>query len=296
MSLEILNVVAPILLIAGIGYVLEWRGMGFHSASLSRLVILLGTPSLVFSALTETTLPAQDVMRLMLGALLVVLIGGTLATIALILARLPVRSFIASLSLPNSGNVGLPVVLFAFGDEGLTIGVAFFFTIALCQYLIAPLIMAGQFRIRSVIEQPLVWSIVAVVGFKSSGIAPPQILSETTKLLGGMMVPVMLVLLGGALARLKVKDVKVSTALAVVRLLIGTASGFAVITILPLEPIEAAAIFLMSSMPAALVTYVFAERYGRSPEQVAGLVVSSTILTFALLPVLVSIALYIAGR
>lgn len=296
MSLEIFNVVAPVLLIAGLGYFFERRGLGFDNASLSRLVILLGTPSLVFSSLTQTTLPAEDVTRVMLCALLVVIIGGVIAAALLMVVRLPLRSFLPSLSLPNSGNVGFPVVLFAFGDDGLTIGVAFFFTIALCQYVCVPLIMAGQFKIKTIVEQPLVWAILAVVAFKVADVPPPAIIADTTALLGGMMVPVMLILLGGALARLKVSDFKVSTLLAVARLLIGVATGAILILVFPLDPLEAAAVFLLSSMPAALVTYVFAERYGRSPEQVAGLVVSSTLLTFAALPLLVFVALEIAGR
>ncbi|GAB5375651.1 MAG: AEC family transporter [Acuticoccus sp.] len=295
MNWEIFNVVAPVLLIAGIGYLFEIRGQGFHSASMSRLVMLLGTPALVFSSLTRTTLPAGDLLKTMLAALVVVLIGACFAVATLRLAKLPLRPYVASLFLPNSGNAGLPVVLFAFADEGLAIGAAFFFVIAMCQYVAVPVIMAGRFRVRAVLEQPLVWAILGVCAFKLTDTVPPRVIAGSTHILGGMTVPVMLVLLGGALARLRVGDVWMSLSLALVRLVIGVATGALVIILFGLHGVEAAALFLLSSMPAALVTYVFAERYQQSPERVAGLVVSSTVFTFALLPGLVMVAMRIAA-
>jgi len=295
MNTEILNVVAPTLIIAGLGYLLEVRGHGFHAASLSRLVMLLGTPSIVFSALTRTELPADNLVRLMVCALAVLLVGGVIAAIMLILARLPLRPFLPPLAMPNAGNAGLPIVLFAFEDEGLAIGVSIFFTVALFQYLVTPAVMVGRFSARVVLRQPLVWSVLAVLVFKLTGAEPPRVVMETTGILGGMMVPVMLVLLGGALARLKVRDFGPSLALAVARLAIGVTAGLTVIAISGLEGVEAAGLFIIASMPAGLITYVFAEQYGQEPERVAGLVVSSTVLTFALLPVIVIVALRIAG-
>ncbi|MEM6761265.1 MAG: AEC family transporter [Pseudomonadota bacterium] len=295
MSFEIFNIVAPIFLIAAIGYFIERRGNGFHGESLTRLVMWVGTPSLVFSSLTRTELPADDLSAMMLYAVVVVLVGGALSLAALALLRLPVRAYLPPLALPNSGNAGLPVVLFAFSDDGLAIGVAFFFTIAMTQYLVVPVIMAGRFQWRSVVREPLVWSIVAVVAVKGSGLEPPKAIAETTHILGGMVIPVMLVMLGGALARLRVGDLATSAALAVLRLGIGVAAGTVVIILFGLDGIVAGAVFLLSAMPAAVVTYVFAERYGRSPERVAGLVVCSTVVTFLALPALVAVALGVAG-
>ncbi len=295
MSIEILNIVAPILIIVGLGALIEVRGYGFDSSSLSRMAMMLGTPCLVFSALMRTALPGDDIVKLMACAVAVIAIGGVAAAAALLVARLPLTPFLPVIAMPNAGNAGLPVVLFAFADEGLAIGVALFFTVALIQYLVVPVIMVGRFRAGAVLGQPLVWSVAAVAAFKLTGGRPPAVVMETTRILGGMMVPVMLVLLGGALARLQVGDVWLSLRLAVLRLVIGVSTGVAVMWLFGLAGVEAAAVFLIASMPAALVTYVFAERYNRSPERVAGVVVSSTVLTFAALPVLVWVAIRIAG-
>ena len=186
-------------------------------------------------------------------------------------------------------------MFFAFAEPGLTIGAAFFFTIALFQYTLVPAIISGDPRLRQLLRQPLLWSIAAVLVFRLSGVPVPSIIADTTSLLGGMMIPVMLLLLGGALARLKVEDIRTSLKLAVVRLAIGVVTGLALVSLFRLDGIEAGSIFLLCAMPSALVTYVIAEHYGKEPERVAGLVVSSTMLNFLCLPLLIMAAIHLAG-
>lgn len=295
MTIEILDIIAPVFVVAGIGFFLEYRGIGFHTETLSRLAMMIGTPCLVFSSLTSATLPDDSLFRIVVIALAAVVVGGALSGTALLLLRLPLRTFISSLSLPNAGNAGLPLVFFAFAEPGLTIGAAFFFIIALVQYTVVPGIVSGNPGLRKLLREPLIWAIVAVILFRVTELPIPTVVADSTALLGGIMIPIMLILLGGALARLKVGDVKTSVFLAILRLAIGVATGLAMVTFFKLEGVEAGAIFLLCSMPSALITYVIAQHFGRSPERVAGFVVSSTVLNFACLPLLISAALYLAA-
>ena len=295
MTSEILNIIAPVFIVAGIGFLLEFRGVGFQSETLSRLAMLIGTPCLVFSSLTNTALPDDSLLRIIVIAIVAVLVGGALSAVILLVLRQSLRTFLSSLSLPNAGNAGLPLVFFAFAEPGLTIGAAFFFMIALVQYTVVPAIFTGDPGLRKLLREPLIWSVVAVLLFRATDFPIPTIVANTTSLLGGLMIPVMLILLGGALARLKVRDFGASVMLAVVRLIVGVATGVIMVTLFSLDGIEAGAIFLLCAMPSALVTFVIAEHYGRSPERVAGVVVGSTVLNFACLPLLISAAIYLAN-
>lgn len=295
MTGEIINIIAPVFIVAGIGFFLEYRGVGFQSETLSRLAMLIGTPSLVFSSLTNTALLDDSLARIVAITVVAVLCGGALALVLIALLRLSFRTFWSSLSLPNAGNAGLPIVFFAFAEPGLTIGAAFFFTIALVQYTVVPAVVTGDPGLKKLLKEPLVWALVAVIAFRVTDLPIPTIVADTTALLGGLMIPVMLILLGGALARLKVSDLRLSALLAFVRLGIGVATGLFLVTVFDLSGVEAGAIFLLSAMPSALITYVIAEHYGREPERVAGLVVSSTVLNFACLPLLITAAIYLAG-
>ncbi len=296
MTAEILNIIAPVFIVAGIGFFLEYRKFGFHSESLSRLAMMIGTPSLVFSSLTGTTLADDSLLRIVVIAITAVLVSGSLSGLALFLLRLPWRTFLSSLSLPNAGNAGLPLVFFAFAEPGLAVAAAFFFMIALVQYTVVPAIVSGDPGLRKLLREPLVWSVSAVILFRVTDLPIPHVIADTTALLGGLMIPISLILLGGALARLRVRDIKTSVTLAFVRLAVGVTTGFLMVTLFQLEGIEAGVIVLMCSMPSAIITFVIAQHYDRSPERVAGQVVSSTILNFACLPILISAAIYLAGQ
>lgn len=292
---DILNIIAPVFVVAGIGFFLEYRGIGFQADTLSRLAMMIGTPSLVFASLSSADLADGALLRVAGMSTTAVLIAGALSAAALFTLRLPVRTFLSSLALPNSGNAGLPVVFFAFAEPGLAVAAAFFFVIALVQYTVVPAILTGQPGVGALLKEPLVWAVVAVVAFRVTGVPIPQILADTTALLGGIMIPIMLILLGGALVRLKFSDAKTSILLAVVRLAVGVATGLLLVLLFDLTGVEAGAIFLLSAMPSALITYVIAQHHRHSPERVAGLVVASTVLNFACLPVLISVAIYLAA-
>ena len=295
MTAEILNIIAPVFVVAGIGFFLEYKGIGFQAETLSRLAMMIGTPALVFSSLTSTDLPDGSLARIVVISLSAAVLGGLLSWVVLLLLRLPWRTYVSSLALPNAGNAGLPLVFFAFAEPGLTIGAAFFFLIALIQYTVVPAVVTGDPGLRKLLREPLIWAIIAVVLFRVTDVAIPRVVADTTSLLGGIMIPVMLILLGGALARLKVRDIGMSVLLACARLVIGVVTGLAMVLLFRLDGVEAGAIFLLSAMPSALITYVIAEHYGRSPERVAGLVVASTVLNFACLPILISVAIYLAS-
>ena len=295
MTSEILNIIAPVFVVVALGFLFEMKGVGFQTETLSRLAIMIGTPSLVFSSLTNTSLPDDSLLRVVMLAFAAVAVGGILATLSLLILRQPLRTFLPSVSLPNAGNAGLPLVFFAFSDAGLTIGAAFFFIIALVQYTVVPAIVTGDAGLRKLLREPLIWAVLAVVLFRLTDVPVPQVVADTTRLLGGIMIPVMLLLLGGALARLKVGDIWTSALLAFLRLAVGISTGMIVVTFFSLQGVEAGAIFLLCAMPSALITYVIAQHYGRQPERVAGMVVSSTVLNFTCLPLLISWAIRLAS-
>ncbi len=292
---ELAGVIAPILLMAAIGYWIQKAGPNLETKSMSTLVMMVGTPALVFSSLTSTDLPEAVLLMMSLGAICTSIIAGALATAFLMISGFDLRSFLPSLTMPNSGNIGLPIVLLAFGEEGLAIGVAFFFVIAILQYTVMPIVTAGSFSLTRTLKEPLVWSVTAVLIVKATGITPPEVIRETTRLLGGMMIPVMVILLGAAIARLKVSDIRTAMILAAARLVIGLVAGTTTVVLLGATGIAAGSLFLMAAMPSAIVTYVFAERFERDPEKVAGLIVSSTLMTFAALPALLWAGLSIAS-
>ena len=294
MYAQIFNVVSPIFAMTIVGYVLGRTNKDIDARTISTLVLLIATPCLVFSTLTSLDIDTAVILKMALAAVLSVSIAAVAGLLVLRAFGMSYRTFLPSLMMPNSGNIGLPLVLLAFGDIGLVLGISYFFVVALLQYTVGAAISSGQYRLRDLVRQPLVYSIVLVAIVMTTGVRVPAMVATTAELLGGMMIPAMLILLGTSLARLGISDIRPAVIVALARLFIGIPTGLAVVAILALSGIEAGTVFLMASMPTAIVNYVFAERYRPDSKLVAGAVVVSTTLTFAVLPAILWVTLRIA--
>lgn len=267
------------------------RPKQLHIETLGTVVIMVATPALIFSTLTSLDVTPQTLSIMAGSAVACVAIAAAMGFGVLMLTGLSIRTFLPSVMLPNSGNMGLPLVLLAFGQSGLTLGISYFFVIALIQHTIGYAIASGSFRIGFLLRQPLVYSVAAVLIVVFTGIEVPEIVASTTEILGGMMIPAMLIMLGNSLATLRIDDMKPAIITAVGRLGVGIISALAVIHLFSLTGEFAGTVFLMATMPSAIVTYVYAQRFRPDAGPIAGAVVVSTLLTFACLPGLLWFAL-----
>jgi predicted permease len=282
-----IDIIGPIALITMIGYFLGKSSVALETRTLSNVVILVATPALIFHSLTSVAVTRETIGMMSGAALLCVSISGVLGLLVLLASGGAVRSFLPPLMFPNSGNMGLPLIALSFGPQGMQLGVAYFFVLALVQNTVGLSIYSGSVRLGSIVRQPLIYAVLAVLIVTWTGIKVPQIVLVTTQILGGAMVPSMLLLLGASLATLRVADLGRAVWVATGRLAIGLVSALAVIMLLDLDGVAAGVVFVMATMPTAIISYVFAERYQRDAKQVAGSVVVSTLLTFLCLPALI---------
>ncbi|WP_114283997.1 AEC family transporter [Candidatus Halocynthiibacter alkanivorans] len=284
--MEMLNVLGPVVLITLIGFLMGRSKIDLHAGTLSTTVILVATPALIFSTLTSIGVSIEMLLNMAASAFLSVTIAAVLGLIVVKVSGFSLRTYLPSLMFPNSGNMGLPLVLLAFGEEGLRLGVSYFFVIALLQHSVGFSIASGSYRIVYLLKQPLIYAVAGVVLVVSTGIEVPEVILTTTDILGGMMIPAMLIMLGNSLAGLSIADFRPAIIIACARLVIGVLSALIIIRLLSLEGPVAGTVFVMATMPTAIVTYVFAQRYRPDPGKIAGAVVASTLLTFLCLPVL----------
>jgi predicted permease len=187
--------------------------------------------------------------------------------------------------------MGLPLCLFAFGEEGLALGIIFFTVFVAIQFTLGISVAAGRLSVRTLVRTPLTWACLLGIALQLAGIGLPRWVDNTIGLVGDLAIPMMLLTLGVALANLKVTSLWRSIVLSLGRLGIGLAVGLGIAEILGLEGAARGVLVLESAMPVAVLNYLFAARYDRSPEEIAGLVLVSTTLSFVTLPALLLIVL-----
>ncbi len=296
MLAKIFTVVAPVFAVVGLGYLWAKLNQKFDSETLTNLVLKVATPCLIFSSLTSLDISLTTVGTMAFAAALGLVIAAIVGWVVLKYLNLSYSTYLPSLMHANSGNIGLPLVLMAFGDEGLVMGVSYFIVNSISQYSIGYGISAGSFSFSRLFKQPLNYAIVISLLVLWFNLSVPVWIANTTELLGGLVIPALLLVLGHSLAQLKVTDLRLSFQLAMVRLTLGVCLGFLIVWVLRLEGSQAGVVFLMFTMPVAVFNVVFAKHFNRSPEKVAGLVVLSSLMVFTILPVLVWIALWLAGQ
>ncbi|OIQ78451.1 membrane transport protein [mine drainage metagenome] len=285
----ILPVVIPVFLTTGLGYLWARRGLGFEHAFVTRLIVNVAAPCLVFSSLVHSPLSGHGLLLMSEATLACLLLFALAGLLLLRLARLPLRTYLPSLMFPNIGNMGLPVCLFAFGQEGLALATLYFTVCCLLQFTVGEGIAARRLRLGGVLRVPFLYAALLAVVCKLAPLPPPLWLTNTTGLVGGMTVPLMLMALGVALAGLKVGHLGQAMVIAAARLALGAAGGFLIAWAFGLHGAMRGVLVLESTMPVAVFNYLFAEIHGNSPQKVAGAVVASTLLSLLSLPLMLAL-------
>lgn len=287
----VLSVVTPIFVIAGIGYLWHRRGQPFDTDTVGSVVMYIGSPCLIYSSLTIHAPSLDALFTMAASATLVIVLSVVVSYGFLKLMRWPVTTFLPSLVQANGGNMGLPVLLLAFGDTGLALGMAYFFVLSVSQYTLGLTVSSGHFDLQALLRQPVIWAVALVLLVLATDLRMPDWFNDTTAILGGLTIPAMLLMLGTSLARLQISDFPQTFSIALLRLLLGLVLGWAVIAWFDLDGVMAGVVLLQATMPSAVFNYVFAERYDREPEKVAAVIVLSTLLSVLTLPLLVAWAL-----
>jgi len=278
------SVIAPVLIIVAIGF--GWRRLDkpFDTRMVTLMVTYVSTPCLVVATFQRVELAPGALETMALAALATHAAFLALGWLAVKAARQPVRVFLPSVVFANTGNVGLPLCLFAFGEEGLALGIAYFAVNVVFLFTIGMGLAAGRMTVRELVFSPLIWAVALSVVLMTTEITLPTWIGDTVSLLGGVTIPLMLLALGASLATLKVTSFGRSVYFAVVRLVLGVGVGWGVGLALGLEGVALGVVVIESAMPVAVFNYLFAARHDARPNEVAGVVVTSTVLGFAALP------------
>jgi predicted permease len=168
---------------------------------------------------------------------------------------------------------------------------AWYVIASLGHFTIGIWLVSGSPSPAFLLKTPIIYSLIIAFAFMLTETVPPKWALNTTQLLGNLGIPMMLLTLGVSLARLRVIGLGRGIALSVLRLLMGLAIGVAVAALFGLEGVARGVLILDCAMPVAVFNYIMAERYGRGSSEVASMVVISTALSFATLPLLLLIIL-----
>lgn len=286
MLIELFAVMAPVLIVAGIGFGWARSGQPYPTEFVTRLVLNVSTPCLVLSTLSRAEVDLQVFGQMALACVVICVI---MAMIGWVLSRAinsDPKVLVPAYMFPNTGNMGLPISLYAFGEPGLALAVAFFVVLSVGHFTVGMILSGAAQSWRRLLLNPVIISLGVALAVLMLDLQLPRWVANTVDLLGSMSIPMMLLTLGVSLASIRLKQVGKGMALGGFRILCGAAVGWGIALALNLPPLAQGVLVLQSAMPVAVFNYLFAVKANRSPETVASLVICSTLLSFLLIPLL----------
>ena len=196
------------------------------------------------------------------------------------------------LILPNTGNMGVPICLFAYGTQGLGVASAIASVIILFHFTLGVFLANKKFSLDVVIKSPPVYAIIISVIFLYFEIETPLFLENTTFLLTYATIFLVLMSLGIALTRFRF-SLKDSVILSLCRVILGPLIAFLIIYYFDLSGFAAGVLLIQSAMPSAILNYLVGSMYSpkKIVDNIASTIVVSTLMSFITIPIVVFFAL-----
>ena len=292
--IKLFEVLFPVFFVVGIGYYLGKTNPKIDTTFITSFAANIGTPAMVIYAITSTGINFEIFRDYFWYYLLAI---GLFAFVGIFtLSLLKTKDIIRELPpliFPNTGNMGLPICMFAYGSKGLGVSASITSLIILCHFTLGVFLADRKFNLNVILKNPPFYAIIFSAIMLFYGIKMPVFVVNTTEWLMYVTIFLILMSLGIALTRLKVFSLSNALISSFTRMIIGPAIGFFLIFIFNLKGFAAGVLLIQCSMPSAVLNYLVASIYSpkKIVDSIASTIVVSTLMSFITVPIIVFIAL-----
>ena len=252
-----------------------------------------GAPALFIFAITSSGVKFDIFAEYFIYSIIALSSFAVVGVIFLIFMKKDYIRELPPFFLPNTGNMGIPICLFAYGTLGMGVAAAISSLVVLLHFTVNVFLASKKFDIFIILKSPSSYAVIIAVAFLYFDMEMPKFVLNTVMLLGYAMIVLILMSLGISLTQLKVFSLKNSLISSVGRVILGPVIGFLLIKIFDLSGYAAGVLLIQSSMPSAILTYLIASMY--SPKEIvdniSSMIVVSTLMSLITVPIIVFIAL-----
>ena len=283
MIVEILSIITPVFGLVLVGYLYGRRHVPDMTAA-NRVNLDVFIPALIFHVLSGKDFHIGDYLDLALGALIVVLGSGALALLASRATGTAFRTLGPPTMFNNSGNMGLPLAVLAFGEEALAAAVVVFLVENLLHFTVGVRILDPRASLLRLLRLPMVIACLLGLAFSLLKIRMPGPIALGIEMLGQIAIPLMLFALGVRLETADWSHWRVGLGGALLRPAAGLIAVVPPLLLLPLEDGLWRQLILFAVLPPAVLNYMLAEQYGQEPETVAAIVIWGNLSSLLIIP------------
>jgi hypothetical protein len=290
LAARILAILFPIVAIVLLGFLYGRRHKPEMSVA-NRLNMDVFVPALILGAMASQSFDPQRYAGLVTAAALLLLCCGGLAALLAPRLGLPRRTFVPPMMFNNSANIGIPLVVLAWGEAALGGAVILYIVSNVLHFSLGVRLLDARASLATLWRTP---SLIAafsglVIALLRIPVWPPLV--EALQLLGNVAIPLLLFALGVRMQDVRFDAMRSALLGAFVRPAIGMLLAWLLAQVLSLNPRDSSMLILFGALPPAVMNFLFAERYGQEPERVAALVLIGNLAALVVLPVALALVL-----
>ena len=291
--LKLFEVLFPVFFIVGIGYYLGKKNPNFDTTFITNYSGNFGAPALFIFAITSSGVTYSVFSEYFIYAIIALSSFALIGVIFLFFMKKDISRELPPYFLPNTGNMGIPICLFAYGTLGMGVAAAISSLVILLHFTINIFLASKKFDIKIILKSPPTYAVIVAVYFLYFDLEMPKVVLNTVMLLGYAMIVLILMSLGVSLTQLKVFSLKDSVISSIGRVIIGPIIGFLIIKLFNLSGFAAGVLLIQSAMPSAILTYLVAEMYSpkKVVDSISSMIVVSTLISLITVPIIVYISL-----
>ncbi len=290
MIAQILAIIFPVFAIALAGFAYgRWKRPDIGALNQINMDVLV--PALIVHVLTQRDFALASYAPLAAGAAAVVLGSGLLAWPVARLLGVPAKTLVPPMMFTNYGNMGLPLAVFAFGEQMLPAMVVMFLTGNTLHFTLGTWMMNRRARPLAVLRIPMVMATVLGLTLSATGVVLPAALDVSLRMLGEACIPLMLFALGVRLNSTHLSDLRLAGIAALLCPLSGLLIAVPLTLLLGFEGEQRGLFLLFAALPPAVLNYMVAEIYGQQPQRVASIVMVGNLAALVIIPLVLAVVL-----
>ena len=290
---KLFEVLFPVFFIVGIGFILGKKKSDIDTTFITNYSANFGAPALFIFAITSSGVSYEVFSEYFFYSILALSCFAIVGVIFLFFMKKDISRELPPFFLPNTGNMGIPICLFAYGSLGMGVAAAISSLVVLLHFTANIFLASKKFDIKIILKSPSTYAVIIAISFLYFDLQMPKFILNTVMLLGYTMIVLILMSLGVSLTQMKVFSLKSSLISSIGRVIVGPIIGFALIKIFNLSGYAAGVLLIQSAMPSAILTYLIASMY--SPKEIvdniSSMIVVSTLMSLVTIPIIVFIAL-----
>ena len=290
---RLFEVIFPVFFVVGIGYYIGKKNPKIDTSFITNFGANIGSPAIVIYSVTTTGLTFQIFVNYFSYYFLAILGFAIIGIVFLSILKKDIIMELPPFILPNTGNMGIPICLFAYGSQGLGIAGAIAALIILFHFTLGVFLASKKFDISIILKSPAFYAVIISVLIIYFKIQIPNFIVNTTMLLTYATIFLILMSLGIALTRLKVFSFNKALISSIARVFLGPLVGILIIYTFNLSGVAAGVLLIQCSMPSAILNYLVGSIYSpkKVVDNIASMIVVSTVLSFITIPIVVLISL-----